>query len=564
MLKPKVQVRRIVFHEITEEAIKEALREAHDDVDENLVRAQESRRILDRLYGYTLSPVLWKKVQTGLSAGRVQSVAVRLIVEREEERIAFRTASYWDLEAKIRGGRSRVHRHARPRRRPARRHRQGFRHARAADRQGRPRARRERRRTRWCDALSRNLPWTVTSVEEKPFTQRPAPPFTTSTLQQEANRKFGFSAERTMQIAQRLFQGMDIGGGDLEGLISYHRTDSTTLSEKALREARPGRQRDVRRRLSTRARASIRPRCATRRKRTRRFVRPNSAARRSRSSACSTATSCAIYDLIWKRAIASQMADARMLRTSVEITGDGHRRRAGRAHRERQGDRVCRLPARLRRGQRRSGGGARRAGNAAAEAGGRRTGLRRPTSSTRDSIVAGLEPRATRRRRRRATPKRRWSSGSKKKASAARRRTRRRSRPFSAAATSSRQGKALVPSFTAFAVTRLLREHFGDYVDLGFTAEMEEILDQISNGEKDWLDFIREFYRGDGKHHGLEHLVEDKGQEIDYPVIEVGDGSGERAADARAHRPLRSVPAAGRTATTARARRCPRIWRRRI
>ena len=101
MLKPKVPVRRIVFHEITEEAIREALDEAHEDVDENLVRAQESRRILDRLYGYTLSPVLWKKVQTGLSAGRVQSVAVRLIVEREEERLAFRTASYWDLEATL-------------------------------------------------------------------------------------------------------------------------------------------------------------------------------------------------------------------------------------------------------------------------------------------------------------------------------------------------------------------------------------------------------------------------------------------------------------------------------
>src|SRR5687767_11928588 len=103
VLKPRVKVRRIVFHEITEEAIKQALREAHEDVDQNLVRAQESRRILDRLYGYTLSPVLWKKVQTGLSAGRVQSVAVRLIVEREEERMAFRTAEYWDLEAKLKG-----------------------------------------------------------------------------------------------------------------------------------------------------------------------------------------------------------------------------------------------------------------------------------------------------------------------------------------------------------------------------------------------------------------------------------------------------------------------------
>ena len=144
LLKPKVKVRRIVFHEITEEAVKAALAEAHD-VDENLVRAQESRRILDRLYGYTLSPVLWKKVQTGLSAGRVQSVAVRVIVEREEERIAFRTASYWDLEAKLRGGAMRVRRDAGQGRRPARRHRQGLRQQGRARLEHRPAARRERR-----------------------------------------------------------------------------------------------------------------------------------------------------------------------------------------------------------------------------------------------------------------------------------------------------------------------------------------------------------------------------------------------------------------------------------
>src|SRR6266542_983749 len=224
VLKPKVKVRRIVFHDITEDAIKEALREAHEDDDENLVRAQESRRIVDRLYGYTLSPVLWKYVKTGLSAGRVQSPAVRLIVEREEERILFRAASYWDVEAKIRSndreftatlvriGEDRV--------------------ASGKDFDGRGeltgRGVREvdaAQARAIVDSISRNLPWQVTSVEEKPFTQRPAAPFTTSTLQQEANRKLGFSTDRTMQIAQRLFQGMDIGGGDLEGLISYHRTD---------------------------------------------------------------------------------------------------------------------------------------------------------------------------------------------------------------------------------------------------------------------------------------------------------------------------------------------------
>src|SRR5688500_15894552 len=236
ILKPKVRVRRIVFHEITEDAIKEALREAHEDVDENLVRAQESRRILDRLYGYTLSPVLWKKVQTGLSAGRVQSVAVRLIVEREEERMAFRSAAHWDLEARIRADEREFV--ATLVRLGDERIATGKDFDAAGQLTGKGvRVLDEAESNELVDVLSRNLPWTVTSVEEKPFTQRPAPPFTTSTLQQEANRKFGFSAERTMQVAQRLFQGVDIGGGDLEGLISYHRTDSTTLSTKALAEA---------------------------------------------------------------------------------------------------------------------------------------------------------------------------------------------------------------------------------------------------------------------------------------------------------------------------------------
>src|SRR5918999_2030005 len=236
VLRPKVPVRRIVFHEITEDAINEALREAHDDVDENLVRAQESRRILDRLYGYTLSPVLWKKVQTGLSAGRVQSVAVRLIVEREEERIAFRSASYWDLEARIRADDREFNATL------VKLGDQRIATGKDFDAQGQLTGKSVRvldqaQAHALVDALSRNLPWSVTSVEEKPFTQRPAPPFTTSTLQQDANRKLGFSSERTMQIAQRLFQGVDLGGGDLEGLISYHRTDSTTLSSKSLAEA---------------------------------------------------------------------------------------------------------------------------------------------------------------------------------------------------------------------------------------------------------------------------------------------------------------------------------------
>ena len=237
VLKPRIPVRRIVFHEITEDAVKEAL-ENPGDVNENLVRAQESRRILDRLYGYTLSPVLWKKVQTGLSAGRVQSVAVRLIVEREEERRAFPLGRVLGPRSDAEGRGPRVRRHARADQRPAHRDRQGLRRAdRRAQESERAPARRGRRRSALVEAVRANVPWTVTGVEQKPGVERPAPPFTTSTLTQEASRKLGFSTERTMQVAQRLFQGVDTGNGQMEGLITYHRTDSTTLSDKALNES---------------------------------------------------------------------------------------------------------------------------------------------------------------------------------------------------------------------------------------------------------------------------------------------------------------------------------------
>ncbi|MGH7897250.1 MAG: type I DNA topoisomerase, partial [Candidatus Binatia bacterium] len=517
---PRVRVRRIVFHEITEDAIKEALREAHEDVDENLVRAQERRRILDRLYGYTLSPVLWKKVQTGLSAGRVQSVAVRLIVEREEERMAFRSAAYWDLEARIRADEREFV--ATLVRLGDERIATGKDFDAAGQLTGKGvRVLDEAQSNELVDVLSRNLPWTVTSVEEKPFTQRPAPPFTTSTLQQEANRKFGFSAERTMQVAQRLFQGVDIGGGDLEGLISYHRTDSTTLSEKALREAgqavtgmygadyyKGTRQYQTRVRNAQEAHEAIRP---TEFRRTPQTL-----------ESALEADELKIYDLIWKRAIASQMTDARMLRTTVEITGQG------------TGGRPALLTA--------SGKAIEFAGylrayvegsdDPAAELDERETLLPKltvgeqvqsPVVEEARVIVAGVDPKAHQ-----TSPPPRYTEASLVK----RLEEEGIGRPSTYAPTVatiqrrgyvSKQGKALVPSFTAFAATRLLREHFADYVDIGFTAEMEEILDQISNGEKDWLDFIREFYRGDGKHHGLEHLVEDKEQEIAYPVIDVCD-----------------------------------------
>ena len=519
LLKPKVKVRRIVFHEITEEAVKAALAEAHD-VDENLVRAQESRRILDRLYGYTLSPVLWKKVQTGLSAGRVQSVAVRVIVEREEERIAFRTASYWDLEAKLRGGSIEFVATL------AKVGGQRVATGKDFDSKGQLESKSvrlldEKTAQEFREGLMRRLPWKVTSVEEKPYTQRPAPPFTTSTLQQEANRKLGFGSERTMQIAQRLFQGMDLGGGDLEGLISYHRTDSTTLSSKALTEAAAAvkelygadyhkgpRQYQTKVRNAQEAHEAIRPT---------HFHRTPASLEKILES-----DEMKIYELIWKRAVASQMADAKLLRTSVEITGEAGERRARRcstpAARRSSLPATCAPTSKAPTIRRRNCSSKTRCCRSCRSA----IEVWSPDKMDQDLILLALDAKGHQ-----TSPPARYTEASLVK----RLEEEGIGRPSTYAPTVAtiqrrgyitRQGKALVPSFTAFAVTRLLRNHFGDYVDIAFTAEMEEILDKISNGEKDWLEFLAEFYRGDGKHHGLEHLVEDKGQAIEYPLIELG------------------------------------------
>jgi DNA topoisomerase-1 len=322
VLKPKVPVKRIVFHEITKKAIDQAVREAHD-VDDNLVRAQESRRILDRLYGYTLSPVLWKKVQTGLSAGRVQSVAVRLIVDREEERLAFRTARYSDLEAQFsadgRGFGATLTRVGDVR----------VATGKDFDANGvlvgkNVRLLSDADAAALAGALERHLPWTVTSVEAKPGVERPAAPFTTSTLTQEASRKLGFSTQRTMQAAQRLFQ---------EGHISYHRTDSTTLSDEALSEA----ARAIRELFGDEY---------------------YTGARR--------------YSTKVKNAQEAHdgVADAGRARPADDRGGHRHRRqrRAGGVYGVGQGDRVCRLPSRLRRGQRRCRGGACGSGDAVAGA----------------------------------------------------------------------------------------------------------------------------------------------------------------------------------------------------
>jgi DNA topoisomerase-1 len=508
ILKPKVPVKRIVFHEITEEAIKEAVRDAQD-LNENLVRAQESRRILDRLYGYTLSPVLWKKVQTGLSAGRVQSVAVRLIVDREEERLKFRAATFWDLEATIAGeGRQFVATLARV-------GDERVATGKDFDEKGalvgkNARVLSEDDGAALVDALWANIPWTVTAVEEKPGVERPAPPFTTSTLTQEASRKLGFSTERTMRSAQRLFQ---------DGHISYHRTDSTTLSEKALSESAAairsmfgGEYYDGPRRYATKVKNAQEAHEA---------IRPSNFSATPATIGLDR-DDAKMYELIWKRTMASQMVDARVLRTTVEIVGRGTGRR----------DAVFTAS-----GKAIEFAGFRRAyvegsDDPAAELEEQETVLPKLTVGERVDRAgtpgAGrLQARALDPKKHETTPPARYTEASLIKE------LERQGigRPSTYAATIGtierrgyifRQGKALVPSFTAFAVTRLLLGHFEDLIDVGFTAEMEEDLDEISRGERKWLDFIKEFYRGDRRHRGLEHAVKEAEKRADYPLIDVG------------------------------------------
>ncbi len=515
VLKPKVPVRRIVFHEITEEAVNEALRHP-GEVNDNLVRAQESRRILDRLYGYTLSPVLWKKVQTGLSAGRVQSVAVRLIVEREEDRRAFRTGVFWDLEASLRSdgrtfgatlvkvGPDRVATG------------KDFDPLTGVMKTAKARLLDEAAATAILAAVEREA-WTVTSVENKPGAERPAPPFTTSTLTQEASRKLGFSTERTMQAAQRLFQGVDIGNGEMEGLITYHRTDSTTLSDKAIGEsARVIREMfgneyyDGPRRYQTKVKNAQEAHEA---------IRPTDfQLAPSRLEGVIDADDLRLYELVWKRTMASQMVDARVLRTSVEFTAKGPSgepvlltssgkaiefagfRRAyvegsddPAAELEEQeailpqmavGERVARQETRV----------------VLVDVQAKRHETAPPARFTEASLIKELE---------------RLGIG----------------RPSTYAPTIAtiirrgyvfRQGKALVPSFTAFAVTKLLRDHFGDFVESGFTAEMEEDLDEISRGEREWVVFLREFYYGDAKHRGLLPAVTTGSEKAEYPLLDIG------------------------------------------
>ncbi len=485
LLKPKVPVKRMVFHEITQEAIQKALNECRE-VNRDLVHAQETRRILDRLYGYTLSPLLWKKIKWGLSAGRVQSVAVRLLVERERERRAFQSGDYWDLKATLEHDKdlfeSKLITLA------------GKKLATGADfdpdtgkiAQGKNVILLNETEAIALKERLIDKTWTVSKRDEKAVKRKPAPPFTTSTLQQESNRKLGMSARETMSIAQKLYE---------QGYITYMRTDSVHLSQEAIAASRAcvaqkygkeylspqPRQYSTKSKGAQEAHEAIRPAGQT-------FRTPQETGLGDKQFK--------LYDLIWKRTVACQMAEARLTQITINIdVEDAVFRSSGkridfpgffRAYVEGSDDpkaaldnQEVLLPA-LKVGD--------RPDCKELDALGHET--QPPARYTEASLVKTLEKEGV-------------------------------GRPSTYASIISTiinreyaqvRAKALVPTFTAFAVTSLLEEHFPDLVDLGFTSKMEQTLDEIAVGKAQWLPYLEKFYKGEV---GLETQVKIQDETID-------------------------------------------------
>jgi len=494
VLNPKIPTKRLVFHEITKEAIKHAL-DSTREIDQSLVKAQETRRIVDRLFGYSVSPLLWKKMKPKLSAGRVQSVAIRLLVERERERIKFKAATFWDLaglfskkgsnelsdqfEAELT-------------------HVGGKRVASGKDfdpHTGKIDAKadvvlldNERAQKLKEQLLTQKA--VVTSVEEKPYTQKPSPPFTTSTLQQEGSRKLSFSARRTMQVAQVLYEN---------GFITYMRTDSTTLSEEALSGARNLIERDF-------GKEFLYPEPRIYKTKVRNAQEAHEAIRPAGAEFTPMQTVMAklgpeafkLYELIWKRTIASQMKDASGMRIGVHVNcGDGTFRASGK---------TIEFPGFLR---------------AYVE------GSDDPDSdlADREKILPKLSKdevldlKSIETLEHTTQPPARFTEGSLIKE------LERLGigRPSTWATIvdlvlsrdyAFKKGTALVPTFLASAVIGLMERYFTHLVDYEFTARLEDDLDAISRGEAEDRSYLQQFYFGNG-HPGLQTLVKGGEEKID-------------------------------------------------
>lgn len=524
VLKPKIPVKRMVFHEITKDAIRAAVANPRQ-LNQKLVDAQETRRILDRLYGYEVSPVLWKKVMPRLSAGRVQSVATRLVVERERERMAFRSAEYWDLTGTFATGRagdasdpsSLV---ARLQTVDGRRVAQG----RDFDSLGQLKSANtlhlDEANARALAAALENTRFAVRSVESKPYRRSPYAPFRTTTMQQEASRKLGFGAKATMQVAQKLYEN---------GYITYMRTDSTTLSETAVAAARaqvtqlygadylPPQPRTYAGKVKNAQEAHE-------------AIRPSGDRFRTPAETGLTGDQFKLYELIWKRTVASQMKDATGNSVTVRIGGTAADGRdvefsaSGKtitfhgflkAYVEGADDPNAELDDRERRLPQVTEGDALTAEEITVDG----HATKPPARYTEASLVKELEEREI-------------------------------GRPSTYASIIGtildrgyvfKKGTALVPSFLSFAVVNLLEKHFGRLVDYDFTARMEDDLDRIARGEARAVPWLKRFYfgegasngdaadagNGDGDHlGGLKELVTDLGA-IDAREVSsfpVGDG----------------------------------------
>ncbi|MEE2888601.1 MAG: type I DNA topoisomerase, partial [Planctomycetota bacterium] len=495
-LKPKVDIRRLVFHEITKKAIEEALASPRE-IDTNLVEAQETRRLVDRLYGYEVSPLLWKKIKPRLSAGRVQSVAVKLVVEREKDRIKFKPANYWGIKGSflakgtetpfdanlitLDGKRLAIGKDFDPDTGELKDPDKKLVHLEQAAAQ----TLQERLETQDAKVLR---------LEKKPYTQKPAPPFTTSTLQQEAGRKLRFTAKRAMQAAQRLYEN---------GFITYMRTDSTTLSGEAITASRslikdsygdenlPDEPRIYATKVKNaqEAHEAIRPAGAT-------FKHPNELA------AATGPDEKRIYELIWQRTVASQMMDARGHRTVLGLGIDEAEFQATGKTVEFPGFRLAYVEtaedseAALADAERllpnvEEGDEVKTKDLEASE-----HTTQPPARLTEASLIKEMEARGI-------------------------------GRPSTYASIIDtilardyvyKKSTALVPTFTAFAVTNLLESHLAFLVDYEFTAKMESDLDEISNGKRDRLSYLKEFFHGNGN-PGLDATLRKVQDEIDPRVV---------------------------------------------
>ena len=516
-LKPKVPVKRMVFHEITPEAIRASLEHTRQ-VDDHMVDAQETRRILDRLYGYELSPVLWRKVGPGLSAGRVQSVATRLIVERERERMAFVRAPYWDVAAQLQapdalgeltgfdarlttlGGRRVA----------------GSKDFTAAGALTDAAAHDDVRQLTEADATAladtlRDADFLVSSVEKKPYRRRPQPPFTTSTMQQAAGNRLGMSSRQTMRAAQSLYEN---------GYITYMRTDSVTLSHEAIAAARES----VAQQFGEQYLAPQSKQYATKTagaQEAHECIRPAGSRFRAPDELASTLPpdQLKLYTLIWQRTLASQMADATGFTAVARFTAPSPD--FGEAVFQASGT-VIEFPGFLR-----------VLGSARAKVSDEAS--LPPMSEGQVLTATGVQADGHE-----TQPPARYTEASLVKTLEAKE----IGRPSTYASIIStimdrgyvyERGRALIPSWLAFAVTKLLETRFPTYVDYQFTADMENGLDQIAHGKETGREWLTAFYFGTGRdaahtahdvHEGLQLQVAQLG-EIDaraINTIEIGDG----------------------------------------